>query len=150
MTGGTMAVQMKAVEDFEMKDVGKACIVIGVGSGTIRFVGNHAIKNEARVGVEMNKQKGKNNGTVSGFRYFVCADGYGILTIPSKVRITASADSVTMKKKNKKKRKPEIKIPPPSEADVAEVFGGFKEHKHHVNTTDMKTVKEVSVWEPTF
>lgn len=71
---------------FSASDVGKPCIVVGVGSGTIRFVGLHAEKNDARIGVEMNKPKGKNNGTVNGHKYFECPDGFGLLTIPSHVK----------------------------------------------------------------
>jgi len=79
---------MSNVSGFAVDAVGKACVVTGVGSGIIRFVGLHAEKQEPRIGVEMNKPKGKNNGTVNGHKYFVCKDGHGTLTIPSKVTVS--------------------------------------------------------------
>lgn len=83
----TKVASVKAsIKGFSASDVGKPCIVVGVGSGTIRFVGLHAEKNDARIGVEMNKPKGKNNGTVNGHKYFECPDGFGLLTIPSHVK----------------------------------------------------------------
>ena len=81
---------MSTVTGCAVDAVGKACIVTGVGSGVIRFVGLHAENNEPRVGVEMNKPKGKNNGTVKGHKYFECKDRHGLLTIPSKVVINNS------------------------------------------------------------
>jgi len=83
-------VQMSTVTGCAVDAVGKACIVTGVGSGVIRFVGLHAENNEPRVGVEMNKPNGKNNGTVKGHTYFECKDRHGLLTIPSKVVINNS------------------------------------------------------------
>lgn len=80
-------VPISNVKGFAVSDVGKACIITGVGSGIIRFVGLHAEKQEPRVGVEMNKPKGKNNGTVNGHKYFKCKDGHGLLTNPTKVVI---------------------------------------------------------------
>lgn len=73
---------------FSASDVGKPCEVIGVGSGVIRFVGVHAKNNEPRIGVEMNDPKGNNNGTVKGHAYFECKDGFGLLTIPSAIKIS--------------------------------------------------------------
>jgi hypothetical protein len=80
------------IEGFSVSDVHKRCIVTGVGPGTIRFVGLHAENNETKIGVELNKEKGKNNGTVKGHVYFQCNPGYGLLTKPSKVRITSKPD----------------------------------------------------------
>lgn len=77
---------------FSTSDVGKPCIVVGVGSGVIRFVGVHADKNEPRIGVEMNKPKGKHNGTVNGHKYFECKEGFGRLTIPSNIKRIGSGN----------------------------------------------------------
>ena len=85
--GSDDSVQQADAGGFTVGQCGQPCIVAGVGSGTIRFVGLHAINGEPRVGVELNKPKGKNNGTVKGHTYFVCADGFGTLTIPSKITI---------------------------------------------------------------
>jgi dynactin complex subunit len=41
--------------------------VQGYGSlGTVRFVGLHAVHQSPRVGVELDKPEGKNNGTIGG------------------------------------------------------------------------------------
>lgn len=73
---------------FSASDVGKPCEVIGVGSGVIRFVGVHADKNKPQIGVEMDEPNGKDNGTVNGHKYFECKDGFGLLTIPSIIKIS--------------------------------------------------------------
>lgn len=79
---------------FSASDVGKPCIVSGVGSAVIRFVGLHAEKKEPRIGVEMNEpNKGKNNGTVNGHKYFECKDGFGRLTIPSRIKIVDGSEN---------------------------------------------------------
>lgn len=93
-------VAMANIAGFETSDVGKPCIVIDRGSGTIRFVGLHAEFKEARVGVEMNKPKGINNGTVKGHTYFKCKEGFGILTHPSKVKAKASSSATKAKPQN--------------------------------------------------
>lgn len=89
-------VEMKGVAGFApLYSVGKPCIITGVGSGVIRFVGLHAEKKESTIGVEMNKPKGKNNGTVNGYKYFKCNDAHGLLTHPSKVTISGATGSET-------------------------------------------------------
>ena len=61
--GGTSTpkrVKMVPVNGFTVDDLGSPCIVTGFGSGTIRFVGYHAIRSgEQRIGVEMDEEKGK-------------------------------------------------------------------------------------------
>ena len=49
-------------------DIGKRVTVAGYDDckGTIRFVGMHATERTKRVGVELDKPVGKNNGTVKG------------------------------------------------------------------------------------
>lgn len=90
MPAGAM-VRMSSIAGFvPLTSVGKPCIVAGVGSGIIRFVGLHAENTKPRIGVEMNKPKGKNNGTVNGHKYFKCKDGHGLLTHPQKVTISNS------------------------------------------------------------
>ena len=54
-------------------------------AGTTRYVGTHQQSGDPRVGVELDCPLGKNNGTVGGFRYFTCAPGHGLLTLPDKV-----------------------------------------------------------------
>ena len=83
----TRGVPMSNVTGFKVSDIGKACVVTGVGSGTVRFVGFHAEKDEPRIGVEMNEQSGNNDGTVNGNTYFTCKRGFGLLAHPSNVVI---------------------------------------------------------------
>ena len=60
--------------------VGRKCTVKGyMGTGTIRFVGKHKIKNTDICGVELELKVGKNNGTVMGHKYFECPNRHGIL-----------------------------------------------------------------------
>lgn len=93
-------VKMVTIAGFRTSDVGKACSIIGVGSGIIRFVGLHAEDQTPRVGVEMNKPKGINDGTVKGNKYFECKDGFGVLTHPSKVTIKATSSTTKPKTQN--------------------------------------------------
>jgi hypothetical protein len=89
----TKTVNMKDVEGFKTSDIGKDCVVTGLGSGVIRFVGFHGEHtSEPRIGIEMSKPKGKNNGTVNNFKYFECTDGHGLLTIPAKVQLLNNMD----------------------------------------------------------
>ena len=54
--------------DIKKADIGKRVTVAGYDDckGTIRFVGKHATEKTERVGVELDKPLGKNNGTVKG------------------------------------------------------------------------------------
>lgn len=53
--------------------------------GTLKFVGIHHKKQSARVGVELDAPLGKNDGTISGHRYFEARESHGILTVPAKL-----------------------------------------------------------------
>ena len=93
---------MSNVPGWAVRDVGKPCIVRGVGSGIVRFVGLLDELNEPRVGVEMNKQKGNHNGTVGCRKYFECKDGHGLLTHPANVfmpKNSAAPRAVTIVRK---------------------------------------------------
>lgn len=54
-------------------------------AGTLRFYGNHHVKQTVRCGVELDEPIGLNNGTVHGKKYFECAAKHGVLCNPSKV-----------------------------------------------------------------
>jgi len=64
--------------------LGDRVIVAGFNSeGTVRFVGPHKVKATLRVGVELDKQVGKNNGTIGGNTYFHAKERHGILCLPT-------------------------------------------------------------------
>ena len=86
---------MENIDGFAVTDVGAECIVTGVGSGTIRFVGFRAGTKKARVGVEFNKKKGDHDGTVGRSKYFTCAANHGTLVGPGQVRFGKTLETST-------------------------------------------------------
>ncbi|KAK0705359.1 dynein associated protein-domain-containing protein [Lasiosphaeris hirsuta] len=60
-------------------------------NGTIRFVGQTAFAAGDWVGVELDDDSGKNDGSVQGERYFDCPMGYGMFVRPSTVTVIAQA-----------------------------------------------------------
>eukprot|EP00051_Salpingoeca_urceolata_P024587 m.433669 g.433669 ORF g.433669 m.433669 type:complete len:2065 (-) comp20251_c1_seq2:318-6512(-) len=69
-------------------DIGQRVTVEGYGcGGTLRFFGKHAIQPGLRCGVELDLPEGRNNGTVSGHKYFECQENHGLLCAPRKVRL---------------------------------------------------------------
>lgn len=85
---GAATVQMVDLEKVKIEDCGRPCVVNGAGSGIVRFVGIHAVKDVPRVGVELDEPNGKNNGTVGGHKYFECSDNHGLLTTEAKISFT--------------------------------------------------------------
>ncbi|KAI8813462.1 dynein associated protein-domain-containing protein [Cladochytrium replicatum] len=59
--------------------------------GTIRFVGTTAFAAGKWIGVELDTPTGKNDGTVSGKRYFDCKPSYGLFVKENMIRIVDSA-----------------------------------------------------------
>ena len=62
--------------------------VIPVSAG--RSSGLHVKKKKLRIGVELDGPLGKNNGSIDGHAYFSCPADYGILVLPSRVRLDAT------------------------------------------------------------
>ena len=62
--------------------------------GVVRFVGMHHTKANPRVGVELDKPVGRNDGTVDGHRYFdpICSPQHGVLVVPGKVHPTSAPE----------------------------------------------------------
>ena len=74
--------------DVSEADVGKRVAVVGYDcEGVLRFFGQHHKTGRARCGVALDERIGRNNGTVSGHRYFTCEDGHGVLCMPTKVSL---------------------------------------------------------------
>ena len=57
---------------------GQRVLVGGAERGFVRFVGHTHIKEGAWIGVELERPKGKNDGSIDGKRYFNCSPGYGV------------------------------------------------------------------------
>jgi len=55
------------------------------GKGTIAFFGETEFADGLWVGIELDEAIGKNNGTVQGHTYFVCADNHGLFMRPIQV-----------------------------------------------------------------
>ena len=53
--------------------------------GVIRYIGNAAFATGAWLGLELSDDKGKNDGSVNGERYFECEPGFGIFIRPESI-----------------------------------------------------------------
>jgi hypothetical protein len=85
-----VAVPCEDIEGFTIADVGRRCTVANFGDGVVKFVGLHATKKVARVGVALDGPTGKNDGTVGGAAYFSCDANCGVLIGPSKVALVVT------------------------------------------------------------
>ena len=57
------------------------------GTGIIRFIGATSFATGKWVGVELDSQTGKNNGSVQGKTYFSCRNGYGVFVRPAGTKL---------------------------------------------------------------
>eukprot|EP00035_Acanthoeca_spectabilis_P031533 m.14588 g.14588 ORF g.14588 m.14588 type:complete len:334 (+) comp4804_c0_seq1:483-1484(+) len=64
--------------------VGDRVEVESYGEGIVRFVGSHHSTGNERVGVQLDRANGNNNGTIKGHTYFECPPKCGVLVAPSK------------------------------------------------------------------
>ncbi|XP_074640389.1 CAP-Gly domain-containing linker protein 4-like isoform X2 [Tubulanus polymorphus] len=55
--------------------------------GTIRYIGPTDFAEGIWLGVELRTPKGKNDGTVQGYRFFHCKPNHGLLVRPSKISV---------------------------------------------------------------
>mmetsp|Transcript_35183 Transcript_35183/g.92065 ORF Transcript_35183/g.92065 Transcript_35183/m.92065 type:complete len:295 (+) Transcript_35183:84-968(+) len=78
---------------------GRRVRVQGYGEGVVQYVGyilfmgkNRVPRKRFRVGVELDRPCGLNNGTVNGNFYFRCAEKHGVFVIPCKVSAADVSD----------------------------------------------------------
>ena len=67
--------------------LGQHVLVCGVERGLVRFVGHTHFMDGVWIGVELERQKGKNDGSIDGQRYFHCSPGYGLFAPLRKVAL---------------------------------------------------------------
>ncbi|KAL0940868.1 CAP-Gly domain-containing protein [Colletotrichum truncatum] len=66
-------------------------------TGTVRFVGSTHFASGDWVGIELEDDSGKNDGSVQGERYFDCSMGYGMFVRPTTLAIIAQAPATAAK-----------------------------------------------------
>ena len=71
--------------------VGQKIVLSDGRYGTIRFVGQTDFAPGDWVGIELDDDSGKNDGSVNGDRYFDCPMGYGMFVRPTTVTVLAPA-----------------------------------------------------------
>jgi hypothetical protein len=72
--------------------VGARCMV-GRGEGTVRFVGDVG-SSGVRIGVELDRPNGLNDGTARGTRYCTCDPKYGVFVSPDTVAVRPTDTAV--------------------------------------------------------
>ena len=65
--------------------LGQRVIVGGAEPGTVRFIGPTHFKLGVWIGVDLERDKGKNDGSIDDQRYFSCRPGHGVFAPASKV-----------------------------------------------------------------
>lgn len=76
--------------------VGCRVLVGGTKTGTLRYLGLTEFAKGVWAGVELDEPQGKNDGALSGKRYFQCAPNHGVFSVLGKVELLPTAvDSVT-------------------------------------------------------
>ncbi|GAC93248.1 hypothetical protein PHSY_000812 [Pseudozyma hubeiensis SY62] len=68
--------------------------VSNLGHGEVLFVGQTSFAPGVWVGIELDEQNGKNNGSVQGKRYFECEDGYGVFVRSSQVHVLSPEEEM--------------------------------------------------------
>lgn len=68
--------------------IGDGVTVAGQKNGIVRFIGRTQFATGVWLGIELDQPVGKNDGSVSGIRYFDCKASHGVFAPPSKVTRT--------------------------------------------------------------
>lgn len=73
--------------------VGDRVLVDGQREGTVGFLGTAQFARGVWAGIILDTPDGKNDGVVSGVRYFECEQNHGLFTRPQKLRLVSKAAS---------------------------------------------------------
>ena len=68
-------------------------LMTGTRKGTLRFLGETDFAKGVWAGIELDERHGKNDGSVSGKRYFTCRALYGLFAPSHKVTKLEGADA---------------------------------------------------------
>ena len=82
-TGGTEGVGSIGM-DFA---IGQRVLIGGAEPGTVRFIGSTHFTAGVWIGVELDAEKGKNDGSIDDERYFNCPAGHGVFAPVTKVSL---------------------------------------------------------------
>ncbi|XP_074635396.1 CAP-Gly domain-containing linker protein 3-like isoform X3 [Acropora palmata] len=82
--------QVNGMDETLGFQIGDGVTVAGQKSGIIRFIGRTQFSTGVWLGIELDQPVGKNDGSVSGIRYFDCKPSHGVFAPPSKVTRTGN------------------------------------------------------------
>ena len=117
---------------------GQHVLVGGAERGLVKFVGHTYFKEGLWIGVELEREKGKNDGSIDGKRYFNCSPGYGVFAPVRKVAILNEEEE----------EEEEVALPLSATSLVAEMMTEEeKEEEEEVAVTTMKQEGEEEVME---
>ncbi|XP_058017269.1 CAP-Gly domain-containing linker protein 4 isoform X2 [Ahaetulla prasina] len=87
--------KQNAFDEGEIQ-IGERVLVVGQRTGIVRFYGTTKFAPGLWFGIELDKPRGKNDGSVAGIQYFRCPPRYGVFAPPSRVqKLTGSLESLT-------------------------------------------------------
>lgn len=98
----------------EQLKIGDRVLVGGAKEGFLRYLGPTEFAKGVWAGVELEEPMGKNDGAVSGKRYFQCGPKYGLFAPLPKVEKLASAGSMDSSMEVSSAGAPASPTPPPS------------------------------------